>query len=50
MACIGFLGKTMENSSVKYKVKIEDMVELIGSLGIKLLKIARKNPNDLANQ
>ena len=50
MACIGFLGRTMENSNVKYKVKINDMIEAIGSSGIKLLKLAKCDANELANQ
>ena len=49
MTCIGFLGRIMKNSNVKYKVKINDIIEVIGSSGIKLLKLAKLDANELAN-
>jgi hypothetical protein len=48
LLCIGFLGKLSENSNSKFKVKLVDVVELMGNRGIKLIKPLKYDPEELA--
>ncbi|CAN4094977.1 unnamed protein product [Withania somnifera] len=38
LICIGFIGKMALNSNTKFKIKIDDVVELMGNKGIRLIK------------
>ena len=35
--CIGFIGQTSNNISIKYKINIKDIVKLMASKGIKII-------------
>ncbi|CAN4125222.1 unnamed protein product [Withania somnifera] len=38
LICIGFIGKMALNSNTRFKIKIDDVVELMGNKGIRLIK------------
>jgi hypothetical protein len=48
LLCVGFLGKLLENSNSKFKVKLADVVELMGNKGIRLIKPLKYDPEELA--
>ena len=48
LMCIGFLGKTTDNSNTRFKLQIKDVVELMENKGIKLVKPIKINPEEYA--
>ncbi|KAK4349297.1 hypothetical protein RND71_032052 [Anisodus tanguticus] len=38
LLCLGFLGKMTTNSNTKFRIKINDVVELMSNKGINLIK------------
>jgi len=48
LLCVGFIGKLLENCNSRFKVKLADVVELMGNKGIRLIKPLKYSPDDLA--
>ncbi|KAG5579129.1 hypothetical protein H5410_049756 [Solanum commersonii] len=48
LMCIGFIGKVASRSNTRFKLKVEDVVEVMGNKGIKLIKPIKINPEEYA--
>ena len=48
LICVGFIGKLATNSSIKFNLKIDDVVSLMENKGIKLLKPLKLNSEKYA--
>jgi len=48
LICVGFIGKMATNSNTKFKIKVDDVVEVMGNKGIKLIKPIKINPEEYA--
>ena len=48
LMCIGFIGKMALNSNTRFKLKVADVVEVMGNKGIKLIKPIKINPEEYA--
>ncbi|KAG5616631.1 hypothetical protein H5410_016455 [Solanum commersonii] len=48
LMCIGFIGKIASKSNTRFRLKVEDVVEVIGNKGIKLIKPIKINPEEYA--
>jgi len=48
LMCIGFIGKVASKSNTRFRLKVEDVVEVMGNKGIKLIKPIKINPEEYA--
>ncbi|MCF8704108.1 hypothetical protein L3055_11280, partial [Corynebacterium sp. MC-02] len=48
LVCLGFIGKMASNSSSRFKIKTDDVVELMGNKGIRLIKPIKIDPEEYA--
>ena len=46
--CVGFIGRTSNNTSIKYKINIKDIVKLMASKGIKMIAPPKIDSEKLA--
>ncbi|KAG5576620.1 hypothetical protein H5410_056754 [Solanum commersonii] len=48
LMCIGFIGKVTSRSNTRFRLQVEDVVEVMGNKGIKLIKPIKINPEEYA--
>ncbi|KAG5632774.1 hypothetical protein H5410_004491 [Solanum commersonii] len=48
LMCIGFIGKVASRSNTRFRLKVEDVVKVMGNKGIKLIKPIKIDPQDYA--
>ncbi|KAG5616796.1 hypothetical protein H5410_016620, partial [Solanum commersonii] len=48
LMCIGFIGKVASRSNTRFRLKVEDVVEIMGNKGIKLIKPIKINSKEYA--
>ncbi|KAG5592188.1 hypothetical protein H5410_042702 [Solanum commersonii] len=48
LMCVGFIGKVASRSNTRFRLKVEDVVEVMGNKGIKLTKPIKINPEEYA--
>ena len=48
LVCLGFIGKLSSNSNTRFKLKVDDVVELMGNQGIKVMKPLKIDPETYA--
>lgn len=48
LICVGFIKKMTLSSNTRFKLKVEDVVEVMGNKGINLIKSKKKDPKEYA--
>ncbi|KAG5591573.1 hypothetical protein H5410_042087 [Solanum commersonii] len=48
LMCTGFIGKIASKSNTRFRLKVEDVVKVMGNKGIKLIKPIKINPEEYA--
>ncbi|KAG5572968.1 hypothetical protein H5410_062734 [Solanum commersonii] len=48
LTCTCFIGKIASRSNTRFRLKVEDVVEVMGNKGIKLIKLIKINPEEYA--